>query len=134
MIRLLLDTHVFYWWCAEDPRLPESVRDSIAGPGSQVFVSTVTAWELVLKQRLGKIDLPPDLRSNPGKGIIQAIEASDFEPLLISFEHVEHLLEVPQHHKDPFDHMLVAQARLEDLTLVTHDKALGLYGIPVLWA
>lgn len=97
-------------------------------------MSTVSAWELVLKQRLGKIQLPPELSKNPGKGIARAVAASEFLPLPIGFEHAEHVLGIPLHHGDPFDHMLIAQAQIEDLTLITHDKAMGRYDVPLLWA
>lgn len=123
--RLLLDTHVFLWWRAEPARLAPEVRNRIA-TADIVFVSVATAWETAIKVSLGRLELPATIET----GVL----ASGFEKLLITFSHAEHAAALPLHHKDPFDRMLVAQAKAEGLTLVTHDRLLEPYEVEVLWA
>ena len=123
--RLLLDTHVFLWWRGEPSRLSSKVRSSIA-TADVVFVSAVSAWEAAIKTSLGRLELPDTIEA----GVL----ASGFEKLLISFSHAEQAASLPPHHRDPFDRMLVAQARAEGLTLVTHDRLLESYDVEILWA
>jgi PIN domain nuclease of toxin-antitoxin system len=123
--RLLLDTHVFLWWRGEPSRLGSEAREAIANT-QEVFVSAVSAWEAAIKASLGKLELPDSLSSG--------IKASGFEQLSITFAHVESTASLPFHHRDPFDRLLVAQAKLEQMTLVTHDRQLEAYGIDILWA
>ena len=122
--KLLLDTYVFLWWRANDPILQGAARSAIAG-ADVVFVSAATAWEAAIKASLGRLDLPDTVESG--------VEDSGFEKLQISFSHAEAAAELPSHHGDPFDRMLVAQAVSEDLTLVTHDRKLEAYEVPILW-
>jgi PIN domain nuclease of toxin-antitoxin system len=123
--RLLLDTHVFVWWRGEPSRLSPEVRNSIA-TADIVFVSAASAWEAAIKASLGRLELPDTVEA----GVL----ASGFEKLLISFSHGEQAARLPLHHRDPFDRMLVAQARAEGLTLVTHDRLLEPYDVEILWA
>jgi PIN domain nuclease of toxin-antitoxin system len=123
--RLLLDTHIFLWWRGEPARLSTQVRSSIA-TADIVFVSAASAWEAAIKVSLGRLELPDTLEA----GVL----ASGFEKLLITFAHAEQAARLPPHHKDPFDRMLVAQARAEGLTLVTHDRVLEPYDVEILWA
>jgi PIN domain nuclease of toxin-antitoxin system len=123
--RLLLDTHIFLWWRGEPSRLPAQVRSSIA-TADIVFVSVASAWEAAIKVSLGRLELPDTIEA----GVL----ASGFEKLLISFSHTEQVASLPHHHRDPFDRMLVAQAKAEGLTLVTHDRLLAPYDVEILWA
>jgi PIN domain nuclease of toxin-antitoxin system len=123
--RLLLDTHIFLWWRGEPARLSSKVRSSIA-TADIVFVSAASAWEAAIKASVGRLHLPDTLEA----GVL----ASGFEKLLISFSHAEQAASLPPHHRDPFDRMLVAQARAEGLTLVTHDRLLESYDVEILWA
>jgi PIN domain nuclease of toxin-antitoxin system len=123
--RLLLDTHAFLWWRADDPRLGTVARDAIA-MADVVHVSAASVWEAGIKIRLGRLRLPEPL----AKGVA----ASGFAELPIRFAHAERAAELPGHHGDPFDRMLVAQAQVEGLTLVTHDRAIWQYDVPVLRA
>jgi len=123
--RLLLDTHVFLWWKVNDSRLVDPAKTAIAN-AALVMVSAASAWEMAIKSQLGKLALSED--------ISKGVEESGFEKLTISFEHATEVANLPQHHKDPFDRMLVAQARVERLTLVTHDRLLEAYPVPILWA
>jgi PIN domain nuclease of toxin-antitoxin system len=123
--RLLLDTHVCLWWRAEPSRLAAEVRERIAS-ADMVFVSAASAWEAAIKVSLGRLELPDTIEA----GVL----ASGFERLLITFAHAEHAAGLPRLHGDPFDRMLVAQARAEGLTLVTHDRLLAPYDVEILWA
>ena len=122
--KLLLDTHVFLWWRANDRLWQEPARSAIA-EADVVFVSAATAWEAAIKASLGRLDLPDSIESG--------VENSGFEKLLISFSHAEAAAALPSHHGDPFDRMLIAQAVSEDLTLVTHDRRLEAYEVSILW-
>ena len=122
--KLLLDTHVFLWWRANDPLLHEEAKSAIADAGV-VFVSAATAWEAGIKVSLGRLDLPDTVESG--------VEDSGFEKLQISFSHAAAAAALPPHHGDPFDRMLVAQAVFEGLTLVTHDRKLEAYAVSILW-
>ena len=121
---LLLDTHVFLWWKLDDERLQEPARDAISS-ADLVFVSVASAWEVAIKARLGKLDLD----ANFADGVTD----SGFERLAIAFEHVAETRSLPDHHRDLFDRMLIAQARVERLALVTHDRQLEPYDVELLW-
>jgi PIN domain nuclease of toxin-antitoxin system len=123
-VRLLLDTHAFLWWRANDRRLPRRARAAIAN-ADVVFVSAATAWEAAIKAALGRLRYPGTIE--------KGVEASGFEKLPISLEHAERAACLPQHHDDPFDRMLVAQAQAEALTLVTNDTRIVRYEVAVLW-
>ena len=119
MKRLLLDTHAFLWWLADDPRLGANARAEIALPANQVFVSAVTGWEIAIKRALGKLEAPA--------GLEEAVEQEGFLHLPVSFRHGERAGALPRHHRDPFDRMLIAQCELEGLELVSADLALAKY-------
>lgn len=123
-MRLLLDTHVLLWWLSDDPSLGEVARGGIADPTSSVFVSAATVWEISIKQALGKLETPPDL--------VRQIELNRFEPLSITVSHAYRAGTLPRHHDDPFDRMLVAQAMMESLTLLTRDLRISRYGVETL--
>lgn len=123
-MRLLLDTHVLLWALTDSPSLSAPTRATIVAPENDVYVSVATAWEIAIKQTLGKLDAPQDL--------IGMIEANTFIQLLVTFEHAARAGALPRHHNDPFDRMLVAQAQAEGLTLVTNDPHMSQYEVPVL--
>jgi len=126
MNRLLLDTHAFLWWLSDSRRLKREARSAIAEPSALVHVSAATIWEIAIKARLGRVD--------PGtKHLDKEIEANQFSELKISARHAWAAGNLPMHHDDPFDRMLIAQAQVEDLTVVTHDEVFAAYKIPVLW-
>jgi PIN domain nuclease of toxin-antitoxin system len=123
-VRLLLDTHALLWWLGEMPRLGTGAREAISNPTNDVHVSGVTAGEVEIKRALGKLDAPFDL--------LEQVEKSAFTELGFTLRHGSAMRELPLHHKDPFDRMLVAQARVEGLTLVTADRAMSAYDVPIL--
>ena len=121
-MKLLLDTHAFLWWDSSNVRLPELLHAAIASPGNQVFVSAVTVWEIAIKRASGKLIF--------GRAVGKAIEEHNFLPLPISVEQAEWAGSLPQLHRDPFDRLLVAQAQLEGLVLVTIDEQILRYSVP----
>lgn len=127
-MRLLLDTHVFLWWLDGGVRLSRDMRLAIEEPASAVFVSAVSIWEIAIKASVGKLALPASLPA----GLDGAIGACGFSELPITANHAAAIRALPFHHADPFDRLLIAQARLEDLTLATADAKLAAYGVPLL--
>ncbi|MCY4180086.1 MAG: type II toxin-antitoxin system VapC family toxin [Litoreibacter sp.] len=121
-MRLLLDTHVLLWAVLNDPRLSKTQSDAIAG--GELYLSAASVWEIGIKRALGKLDVPETLFD-------VAVDAG-CRPLPISWAHAEAAAELPPHHADPFDRMLVAQARCEGLQLVSSDAKLGAYDVALL--
>lgn len=121
-MRLLLDTHVLIWWDAGDG-LSRETEDAIR-TADQVYVSAVTGWEIAIKLALGR------LRTT--RRVEDAVADSGFEELPVRLRHTRRLIDLPLHHRDPFDRMLVAQALEEGLTLVTKDPAMAAYDVRVL--
>ena len=128
-MRLLLDTHVLLWWIDDDPRLSSRSRALISAADNTVAVSVATVWEIAIKAGLGQLEAPPDLR-----GYLQAqLARNRFELLPVLFEHAVAVRDLPPHHRDPFNRLLVAQSRVEGLALITRDARLGAYAVEVLW-
>lgn len=128
-MRLLLDTHAFLWWLAGHPSLSKRARMEIDSSGSDVFVSAASAWEIATKYRLGKLP-EADLVA---LDVTSTIESQQFTPLAVSVRHGQAAGALPGSHRDPFDRMLVAQAMLDDLTLVSNERAFDVYGVKRLW-
>lgn len=128
-MRLLLDTHVFLWAATDDERLPRPVVELIEEPRTRVFISVATTWELTLKVQAGKLRLP----APPAEHFAEHIERFQSELLPIQHRHVVALPELPAIHADPFDRMLVAQALVEDLDLVSGDERLRRYPVRTIW-
>ena len=124
MKRLLLDTHVLLWWLGDDPRLGAGCRALMADPRNTVYVSAATVWEVGIKRALDKLDAP--------EGLADVVNEEGFEALLIGLAHGEYAAALPPLHRDPFDRMLVAQAQLEGLQLVSADTQLAAYGVSLL--
>jgi PIN domain nuclease of toxin-antitoxin system len=121
-MRLLLDTHTLLWW--DEGTLPVAVCRHIQ-KADQVFVSAVSAWEIAIKSALGKIVVRGS--------VLDVIADYGFSELPITVRHAEHVRMLPPHHRDPFDRLLVAQVRVENLGMVSRDTALRSYGIPLVW-
>jgi PIN domain nuclease of toxin-antitoxin system len=123
-VSLLLDTHVVIWWLADDPTLSDEIKTMIDDE-PDVYVSPATLWEIAIKQAMGKIKEPADLPERIRDG---------FGELAITSEHAITAGRLPLIHRDPFDRMLVAQARCADLTLVTRDADIQKYEVAILVA
>ena len=121
-MQLLLDTHALLWWLVGDTRLGPKARARIGTAEARVFVSAVTAWEIAHKRAAGKIDAPWDIRAE--------LEEEGFLELSIDLEHAIAAASLPEHHADPFDRILIAQAQTEGLWLVTADFAIQQYDVP----
>ena len=128
-MKLLLDTHVFLWWIGDDGRLSQPARNAIASSSNAVFLSIASAWELAVKIRLGKLNLEDDLE----RFLPNQLQRNAVTALPVSLSHAMRLHHLPLHHRDPFDRMLVVQAQIEGLTLVTADPFVRLYDVPTLW-
>lgn len=128
-MRLLLDTHAFLWWCADDPRLSLSVIDAVSSEENEVYLSVVSGWEIAIKNRLGRLPLP----EKPGSFVPRMIERHSLAVLPVNLRHSLLDAELPGLHSDPFDRLLVAQAVLEDMKLVTDDRVVTSYPIRTLW-
>ncbi|MBV9786275.1 MAG: type II toxin-antitoxin system VapC family toxin [Acidisphaera sp.] len=114
-MRLLLDTHTLLWWLSDDPQLGPCARDLIADPANEILVSVVSLWEIQVKMRVGR--LTADMQD-----ILDAIEGQGFELLSITPAHLLRLGALPAHHKDPFNHLLIAQAIVEAANFVSEDR------------
>ena len=125
-MRLLLDTHVLLWAIADPDQLTKRARDLIVDGRNAVLVSAASVWEIAIKRALGKLTAP--------EGLGAAIVTAGFDSLPISFDHAELAGSLPTHHHDPFDRMLIAQAQLESLTIVTRDTRFARYGVHLLEA
>lgn len=123
-MRLLLDTNALLWWLTEDRRLGADPAELIGNGSNDVYVSSVSALEMATKEAIGKLRVPSDLR--------EQMEKDFFEELPVTVEHGLGVRALPLHHRDPFDRLLVAQARHEDLVLVTADSQLHAYDVRLL--
>jgi PIN domain nuclease of toxin-antitoxin system len=122
-MELLLDTHAFLWWMEGGSALSAQALAAIESPASTVYLSAASAWDISIKHAKGRLETPNDLTG--------ALDASAFRELPVTVEHAEAVGSLPQHHVDPFDRILVAQAKVEGLTIITRDPALAAYGVPV---
>lgn len=125
--RLLLDTHVLIWSLTAPQRLQPQVREHITRPEAVVFVSAASTWEIAIKVALGRLSALPD-------DLLDAIADLGFDLLPIHPHHTLGVMDLPMHHRVPFDRLLAAQAQIEKLVLVTADQALQAYAVPVLHA
>jgi PIN domain nuclease of toxin-antitoxin system len=123
-VNLLVDTHVFLWWQQRSRSLAPTARAALTDPENRAVVSAATIWEISIKRHAGRLEFEGDL--------IAACAASEVELMPMTAQHAELAGNLPLHHTDPFDRMLIAQAKIESLVLVTQDRKLLLYGIPTL--
>jgi PIN domain nuclease of toxin-antitoxin system len=121
-----LDTHTFLWWLDDPQLLSEAAREAIGDGRNTIYVSAVVVWEIVIKRALGKLDAPDDIEA--------AMAANRFLPPPVTVPHALAVQALPDFHRDPFDRLLIAQARREGLTLVTHDPLIARYGDPLILA
>lgn len=125
-MKLLLDTHIVLWWLGQPDAIRGDARVEIANPRNAVFYSAASMFEIAAKESAGKLKLTEDFR--------ERLTACRFTDLSVSVSHADAVRRLPLHHRDPFDRLLIAQAQVEGLTLVTRDAEIGRYEIPVLAA
>ncbi|NMG73795.1 type II toxin-antitoxin system VapC family toxin [Aromatoleum diolicum] len=121
-MNLLLDTHVALWAITDSPKLPQKARDVIASPKTTVWVSAASVWEIAIKHALGRGDMPVS-----SQDAVRYFQESGYRILPIEAEHAVAVEDLSAHHQDPFDRMLVAQALVEPMRLMTHDPLVALY-------
>ncbi len=128
-MRLLLDTHTLLWWLAGDERLPLNIRGAIVDEGNMIFVSAASVWEIAIKHRIGKLpDVANFLADSSG-----VIAGQGFRELQITVPHGRAAGMLPGPHRDPFDRMLIAQAMIEEMVLVSNEQLFDNYGVQRLW-
>ncbi|MCF8053062.1 MAG: type II toxin-antitoxin system VapC family toxin [Desulfobacterales bacterium] len=123
-MNLTLDTHALLWWLDDSPALSQGARTAIMDDRNIVIVSAAVVWEIRIKQALGKLDID--------SSFLEIIRSQGFELLSITADHAYAVGDLPMHHRDPFDRMIIAQARLEGLTVVTRDPLFTKYEVPVI--
>jgi len=129
MQRLLLDTHVFLWWIEDAPQLSLAARNAISNAGNECYLSLASCWEMSIKSSLGKLKLAKPLE----RFVSEQLAANNFTLLNIELRHAAKVEKMPFHHRDPFDRLLLAQAMIEKLTIITADSAFASYGVKLLW-
>jgi PIN domain nuclease of toxin-antitoxin system len=129
-VTYLLDTGVWLWSVGEPSRISRKARDVMADISHDVFLSAVTSWEVAIKAASGKLQLPepPDLY------VPRRMAAQGLRPLALSHEHALAAFALPAHHRDPFDRLLIAQAKVEEMTLISADRMFDRYPVQLLWA
>jgi PIN domain nuclease of toxin-antitoxin system len=123
-VNLSLDTHVLLWWLDDNPALKHETRRQIMDDRNLVAVSVAVIWEIRIKQSIGKIEID--------SSFLDIVRRQGFELLTITADHAFAVGALPIHHRDPFDRLIIAQARLEDFTVVTHDSEFEKYDLPIL--
>ena len=125
MNRLLVDTHALLWWLIDDAGLSQTARQALSDPANDVLVSTASVWEIAIKRALGKLSAHDDLPEH--------IEAQGFGWLPVQAEHAWRVGDLPPHHRDPFDRLLVAQSLIERIPVVSADARFAAYGVDTRW-
>ncbi len=128
-MRILLDTHTFLWWAADNSALSDEARKVIRNSRNDCFVSIVSCWEMAIKASIGKLRLTMPVE----RFVTEQSAENGFLQLSIEFRHVCKVESLPFHHRDPFDRLIVAQSSLEKMPVVSADKTLDLYGIKRIW-
>ena len=128
-MRFLLDTHAFIWWIIDDSRLSTVARDAIGNPENRLYLSAASTWEIILKAEAGKISLP----DKASEFIEKQLQENSVEPLPIKIPHTLAMTTLPAIHKDPFDRMLIAQSRYEEMTIITDDSLISEYEVNTLF-
>lgn len=128
-MRFLLDSHTLIWYVSGDTRLSDSAIARIDDTPTECCVSIASLWEIAIKQSIGKLDIGMPLPDFIQQGVLD----NDFGVLQISPQHIQQTAQLPLHHRDPFDRMLVAQAVCESLQIVSADTILDAYGITRIW-
>ena len=128
-MRVLLDTHAFLWWLDGDRRLSPRARRRIADAANAILISAASAWEITTKARLGKLPGATAVAAD----VAAALASQGFAALEISVRHAQRAGNLPGDHRDPFDRMLIAQAQLEDVPVVSNDPVFDGYGVRRIW-
>lgn len=128
-MKILLDTHAFLWWIADDQKLSGRAREIISDGSNELFLSAAAGWEIAIKVQIGRLKLPEE----PIRFILDQMRINAIQSLPIQMIHALHVSTLPQHHRDPFDRLLIAQAQLEGLPVLSSDHQLANYQVEVIW-
>lgn len=128
-MNLLLDTHAFIWWLTDQSHLSARSLQALMNNDNTVILSVASIWEMTIKLKIGKLSVVGDLKDI----VQQQVQVNRIQLLAISSVHALKTLDLPLHHRDPFDRMLIAQALSEEMTLITTDASMTAYGVNVLW-
>lgn len=128
-MKLLLDTHTFLWWNTEDPQLSKRANELISDGRNEIFLSAASAWEISIKAAKGKLILP----ESPTSYIANRMTLYSFQPLSVQVDHVVYVYDLPHHHDDPFDRLLIAQSQIESMPLISADSEIRKYKVEVIW-
>ncbi|MBA3610415.1 MAG: type II toxin-antitoxin system VapC family toxin [Rubrobacter sp.] len=128
-MRVLLDTHAFLWWISGSPKLSEAARETIADERNDLLFSVVSGWEISIKVGVGKLDLP----ETPRDFVTGQVLLNDLRVLTVSLDHALRVYDLPNHHRDPFDRLIVAQALSEGVPVLTADPLVARYSVETIW-
>jgi PIN domain nuclease of toxin-antitoxin system len=128
-MNVLLDTHAFLWWIADNPELSSRAREVMGDGDNVLLLSAASGWEIAIKSKLGRLQLP----DNPDRFVSEHMSINAMTSLPIQLSHALHVYSLPDHHRDPFDRILVAQSQLEKLPIVTRDPQITRYSVEVIW-
>ncbi len=128
-MKYLLDTHTFLWWCMGTEQLSPCALDMIADGRNEIYFSAASAWEIAIKTGKGRLTLPEE----PGRYVTSRMSQHRFLALPIQIAHTLHVFDLPPHHADPFDRLLIAQSQIESLPLITKDEEIRLYEVETIW-
>jgi PIN domain nuclease of toxin-antitoxin system len=128
-VKYLLDTHTFLWWNLDDPQLSPQAKEIIADGSNEIFLSAGSAWEIAIKAAKGRLILPEP----PTQYVAERMSLYRFQSLTVQISHACQVYQLPPHHHDPFDRLLIAQSQLESLPLLTGDNIISRYEIETIW-
>ncbi len=128
-MRALLDTHIFLWWISDDRQLTPRVREIIGDVDNDLYLSAASGWEMAIKAALGKLRLPKEINAF----LHEQLAVNAITALPVQMNHALHVYTLPAHHRDPFDRLLIAQAQLENMPIITSDAQIAKYSVKVLW-
>jgi len=128
-MRYLLDTHAFLWFVLDDQRISTEARSIIEDSKNKIYFSAASAWEIAIKAKIARLKIKGEFESF----IIEQLSTNSFVPLSITISHSLYTERLPQIHKDPFDRIIIAQSKLEDLPLISKDKKIRKYKITMAW-
>ena len=128
-MRALSDTHTFLWWITDDKRLSARVREIMGNVENHLFLSAASGWEMAIKARLGKLSLPDNLETF----ISKQLSDNEIHSLPIQMAHALYVYDLPDYHRDPFDKLLIAQARMESMPILTSDQQIVRYPVKTIW-
>jgi len=128
-VKVLLDTHTFLWWISNDTRLSSRAREIISNGNNELLLSAASGWEIAIKVRLGRLQLPYE----PERFIPEQLVINAIQSLPIKISHALHTYSLPIYHRDPFDRIIIAQAQLEGLPILTSDPQIAKYKVEIIW-